>query len=290
MYYILVHSVSGAAATADYTLNVPRQCMGVSATSLSSAGNAGNVTVEVDGTNFAANVSANLKLGATTISATAIDYVNSSKFFATFDLSGAAVGSYAFNVVQGVQSVAAPTPFQVVSAAAGDLEIHLITPEFVRSGRTASIVVTYANTTSNDIAAPLLTISSTNGYVLFSSPANPSSFAATAEILAPDPNGPAGVIPPGQSGQITFTIKSNDTIDGDVIPIHLAVTPAIAPLSAFSQLRAFASERAGSGGRGGSTDNRTSNDPNDIVGPGGYGSAKLHPADRRLALHRRLRE
>ncbi len=273
VYFILVHSVSGAAATADYTLNVTQtSALGVSATSLSSAGNAGDVTVEVDGTNFAANVSANLTLGATTISATAIDYVNGSKFFATFNLSGAAVGSYAFNVVQGVQSVAAPTPFQVVSAAAGDLEIHLITPEFVRSGRTASIVVTYANTTSNDIAAPLLTISSTNGYVLFSSPANPSSFAATAEILAPDPNGPAGVIPPGQSGQITFTIKSNDTIDGDVIPIHLAVTPAIAPLSAFSQLRAFASERAGSGGRGGSTDNRTSNDPNDIVGPGGYGS------------------
>ncbi len=289
VYYILVHSVSGNAAAAGYTLNVTQtSALGVSATSLSTGGNAGKVTVEVDGTNFAPNVTANLTHGGAMIAATSINYVNSSKFFATFDLTGAAVGSYAFNVVQGAQSVAAPQPFQVVSSVAGSLQVHLITPEFVRSGRTASIVVTYSNTTSNDIAAPLFTISSTNANVLFSSPTDPSAFAATAQIVAPDPNGPAGTIPPGQSGQFTFTIRSNDTVNGDVIPVLLTATPSNVR-SMFASIGIMPFSDAGGGGDsgaapdsgpwGGSMDNQGAHDPNAMVGPGGYGAQNfIQPA------------
>ncbi|HVX13045.1 MAG TPA: DUF4214 domain-containing protein [Pirellulales bacterium] len=281
-YYFLIHSVSGAAATAGYTLTVSQtSALDVSATSLSSGGNAGNVTVEVDGTNFEPSATASLTLGATTIAASAIDYVNSGKFFATFNLTGATAGSYSFNVEQGAQSVAAPTPFQVVSAVPGALQLSLILPQFVRSGRTSSIVATYTNTTGNDIPAPLLTISSTNVNVLFSSPADPSSFAATAQIVIPDPNGPSGVIPPGQSGQLTFTLLSNDTIDGDVIPVQLTVTPHnMASVSPASQPLKFDPLDAGGGGEGsssysGDTTNRTSHDPNAVIGPSGYGTQQF---------------
>ena len=94
-YYILVESVSGAAATAGYTL-IATQTSAPDRFGLSpaSGGNAGNVTLEIDGTNLAPADTASLTLGTTTIDASAIDFVNASQIYATFDLTGAAAGNY----------------------------------------------------------------------------------------------------------------------------------------------------------------------------------------------------
>ena len=52
-YYILAHSVSGAAATAGYTLTVTQTAtVSVAAVSPLTGGNAGNITLEIDGANF----------------------------------------------------------------------------------------------------------------------------------------------------------------------------------------------------------------------------------------------
>ena len=37
----------------------------------------------------------------------------------------------------------------------------------------------------------------------------------TAQVLAVAPSGPAGILRPGQSGQLTLTLLSDDTTDGD---------------------------------------------------------------------------
>ena len=79
-YYILAHSVSGAAATAGFTLTATQTAaVSVSAISPYSGGNAGNVTVEIDGTNFTPAATASLTLGGTTINASSIDFVNASQ-------------------------------------------------------------------------------------------------------------------------------------------------------------------------------------------------------------------
>ena len=59
----------------------------------------------------------------------------------------------------------------------------LITPQYIRSGRTGTIVITYTNETKNDIVAPLLDISSTNANVFFSTPDNPNNYIQ----IRPDP-------------------------------------------------------------------------------------------------------
>ena len=59
----------------------------------------------------------------------------------------------------------------------------LVTPQYIRAGRTGTIVITYTNETENDIVAPLLNISSTNANVFFSTPDNPND-------LRPDRPGP----------------------------------------------------------------------------------------------------
>ena len=195
-YYILAHSVSGNAASAGFTLTATQgSALTVSAISSYSGGNAGNVTVEIDGSNFTPSATASLTLGGTTITATAIDFANASQLFATFNLTGSAVGSYSLKVQQGAQSATAAANFQVVAVPSpAPLSVALITPQFIRSGRTGSIVITYTNTTANDMVAPLLNIASTNAKVFFSTPDDPNNFVASAQILAVAPSGPAGIL------------------------------------------------------------------------------------------------
>ncbi|HBI43673.1 MAG TPA: hypothetical protein DDY78_12610 [Planctomycetales bacterium] len=195
-YYILAHSVSGNAATAGYTLTVTQgSALSVSGISSYSGGNAGNVTVEIDGANFSSAASASLTLGGAVVNATAVDFANASQLFATFNLTGAAVGGYTLTVKQGALSATAATPFQVVAAKPASLNVMLITPQFIRSGRTGTIVVTYTNTTNNDMVAPLLDVASTNTSVFFSTPDDPNNYTQDAQVLAVAPSGPASCGP-----------------------------------------------------------------------------------------------
>jgi YD repeat-containing protein len=222
-YYVLATSVSGAAATSAFTLTAT-QSSGLSVTSLgsTSAGNAGNATIEITGANFAPNASASLTLGAATINASAIDYINPGQIYATFNLTGATPGSYTLGVQQGGQSANASSLFQVTTGSSGGLSVSLSVPQYIRSGRTGNIVVTYTNTSNNDLTAPLLSIASTNAKVLFSTPDNPNSFVSVAQVLAVAPTGPAGILLPGESGQLMLTLQSNDSVDSDAIPISVS--------------------------------------------------------------------
>ena len=228
-YYVLAQSVSGSAALTSYTLGVI-QTSNLIVTGISSyaGSNAGKVTVEVDGMNFAPDATVAL-FGINNGIAT-VDYVSPSQLFATFDLTGVTPGYYSLHVLQGQQSDEAATPFQVVAAPSSPppLSVQLSVPQYVRSGRTGTIVVTYTNPSNNDMVAPLLEIDSSNSDVLFSTPDNPNDFMATAQILAVAPSGPAGILRPGQSGQVMLTLQSNDNISQDQIPITVGqITPGL---------------------------------------------------------------
>ena len=110
----------------------------------------------------------------------------------------------------------------VAAASPASLNIALNTPQFIRSGRTGTIVITYTNASNNDVVAPLLTIASTNANVSFSTPDDPNDFTQDAQVLAVAPSGPAGILRPGQSGQLTLTLLSDDTVDGDEIPVQVS--------------------------------------------------------------------
>ncbi|MGO9922159.1 MAG: beta strand repeat-containing protein, partial [Isosphaeraceae bacterium] len=136
-YYILAESVAGAAAMGGYSLIATQTgAVSVAAISSYSGGNAGNVTVKIDGTNFSRNTTASLSLGGAPINSASIYYQNASQIFATFDLTGAAVGSYTLNVQVGPNSATAPTKFNVVPASTGEpLSLVLSPPALVSAGR-----------------------------------------------------------------------------------------------------------------------------------------------------------
>jgi RHS repeat-associated protein/uncharacterized repeat protein (TIGR01451 family) len=221
-YYVLAHSIAGFAATAGYTLTATQTgALAISAISSYAGGNGGNVSIEIDGTNFTPGTTATLTLGTTTLTATTVDFVSSGQLFATFDLVGAAIGEYRLSVQQEGQSAGAASTFSVVAASAGSLDISISTPQYVRAGRTATIVISYSNPTDDDMVAPLLDISSTNSKVLFSTPDDPNSFVQDGQVLAVAASSPAGILRPGQSGQITLSLLSDDTINNDQIPVQV---------------------------------------------------------------------
>jgi RHS repeat-associated protein len=222
-YYILVHSISGAAATAAYSLTATQtNALSISGISSYPGGNAGNVTVEIDGVNFTPQTTASLSLGGTVLNATAIDFVNASQLFATFNLTGAAVGGYTLSVQQGTQSATAASKFQVVAAQPNNDKINIDfgVPQYVRTGRTGTISLTYDNTSDNDIVAPFLFISSTDPNVSFSTPDDPNNFVQQGQVLAVASSGPAGILRPGQSGQLTLTLLTTGS-GGSQIPLDL---------------------------------------------------------------------
>jgi RHS repeat-associated protein len=221
-YYILARSVSGSAATASFTVTVTQTSAArISSLAPGSGGNAGFLTIEIDGDNLAPTAAAVLTMGGITLNDAAMDFVNASQVFATFQLTGAIPGNYSLSVQQGAQTLSAPTAFQVVASEPGTLDVSLSTPQYIRSGRTGTIVITYTNPSRNDLVAPLLEISSTNSNVSFSTPNDPNYFVQNAELLAVAPSGPAGTLRPGQSGELTLTLLDGDTADGDQLPVQV---------------------------------------------------------------------
>ena len=231
-YYILLHNIGGS-LPASYTLTATQSnTLTVSSVSKFEGGDTGNMTMEIDGTNFTSNTTASLTvLGGTATINAAIDYINASQLFATFNLNREGTGYYTLTVKDGTQSVTEQSLFTVEANNKSGLDIGLCTPEYIRSGRTATITIGYTNLNNDDMVAPLLEISSTNPYVYFSTPDDPNDYVQSAEVLAVSSYGPAGVLegdnpgffaPPGSSGFITLTLLSNDAIDGDSIPIQVS--------------------------------------------------------------------
>ena len=119
-YYILAQSVSGAAATAGYTLTVTQACPD----HLRPLDHLRRQCRQRHGRDRRHQLHADRHRqpdpGRPTINASSIDFVSASQIYATFNLTGATVGNYTLSVQQGSQAVTAPTPFQVVAATAAE--------------------------------------------------------------------------------------------------------------------------------------------------------------------------
>ena len=91
--------------------------------------------------------------------------------------------------------------FTVQAGAAGQLTYDLTSPRFIRPPfRGVYATLTYANTGSTDIPAPLFDVVSENARVRL---ADETGFATGGyELLGVNPNGLAGVLPPGAHGSI----------------------------------------------------------------------------------------
>ncbi len=93
-YLIDVHSQSGAAATAGFTLTATTPGLALLRAPAGSVGNGGTATIEIDGLGFTPATAFTLMGPGGAIPAQAIQFVDGSQVFATFNTMGQPVGSY----------------------------------------------------------------------------------------------------------------------------------------------------------------------------------------------------
>ncbi len=202
-YYVLAYAASGAVATSAFTLTAGTAGFGVTGASPNTAGNSGPVTIAVTGAGLTAATQASLVApDGTTLPATATQLGDATQLYATFDLTGKATGSYGVKLTQGTQSVLAPGALAVTAGTPGHLSIDFVVPGGIRAGRLGTVTVNYTNDGGADLPAPILDIVSDNPSLRFTT--DTSGRGGTVEFLAINSSGPAGVLPPGAHGSMSF--------------------------------------------------------------------------------------
>ena len=206
-YYLLVQGQPSAGAGTSFSLSAQSLAFGVQSVSPSSGGNGGSVTLTITGSQFTNNTTVNLVNGGTTLTPAATQYQSSTTIYATFNLTSQPAGQYTVTADTGGQSASASVPFTVIAGGSGNLSLSLSAPGAMRpTTADAYALVDYSNTGTDDLPAPLLQIIPNSGLEISLTDSNFS--VDPIEVLAYNPNGPAGVLSPGASGQIKVYLSA----------------------------------------------------------------------------------
>ncbi len=206
-YYIDVHSEAGAAASAGYTLTATTPGLSLLGASPGTIGNSGTATLAVSGVAFGPGTTFTLTGPGGHVASSLVDRVDGSLAYVTFPLSGLAQGAYKLTATTpGGGSANLAATLNVVSANAGGLVVKVAGPSAARTGRTYAFIVTYTNTGNTDLPAPMLAIDSPTDTLLGLSPGALDDMAL--QVLGAAPDGPAGVLRPGQQGQFSIYFQA----------------------------------------------------------------------------------
>jgi RHS repeat-associated protein len=230
VYYILVHGVSGAAAAGAFTLTASEPGLTIQSLGVTAGGNAGQVTIPIRGTNFTASTQASLVSGGTVLTPVAVELVNPSLLYATFNLAGQATGAYSVRVSDGSHSSTLSGAFAVRPAQGPNLQVHLATPAGIRLNHpTAELVVTFQNTGDTDMPAPVFQLSSDLGTVqVLSSGAAAGGAPATGTVqfMGTGADSPGGVLRAGDQGSVTILLTAPSTATvGSAANVTLSTLP-----------------------------------------------------------------
>jgi hypothetical protein len=223
-YYILVESVEGAAATASFTVTASIPTLAIESIDVASGGNTGQVTVGIKGARFTSATQVQFVSGTMTIDAASIAFQDSTLLYATFDLAGRPTGVYDVKATVDSSSTALASAFTVTAGQGNPVQIYLAGPANIRNGRWSSVLVEYVNTSNTDVVAPLLELNATNCVMRLDGQDTlvGDYVNANVQFLGVAPDGPAGVLRPGQSGSMRVYFK---TIGGEeAIQVDLQVS------------------------------------------------------------------
>jgi RHS repeat-associated protein len=220
-YYILARAGSGAASLASFTITAAVPTFSLTAVGPNRGGNTGRVTVQVRGSRFTPATQVQLVSGTTTISAAAVSVNDATTLYATFDLTGQSLGTYDVRASDGAASTSLAGAFSVVAGRANPIQLTLTVPAKVRQLRTGVAIVQYTNTGNMDVTAPLLQLVAPNAQLRLT---EQSSFGgASLQFLGIAPDGPAGILRPGQSGQVQIVFQAPPTATASQINFTLNI-------------------------------------------------------------------
>ena len=226
-YYVLAVASSLSGATSSFTIQAAFLGLQLNSVSPQTVGIGGPVTLAIQGGKLSqALIYTLVDSGGNSHVAAAVDVVNSSLVYATFDLTSASAGPCAVTVSNGSSSsVTLPNAvlisYSYGSGEAQDVQYSLVSPSAIRQGRTCQLIVQYHNAGSTDAQAPILELS---GDAWFQLPGQTSFTHGEIQLFAGANIGPAGTLPPGYSGSITVLAKA-DSLNTDSLNVQLSDVP-----------------------------------------------------------------
>ena len=212
-YYILVYGTNVVSPPAPYTILAESLPFGINAVVPNTATNTAAVTLKITGARFEPETEFSLIApDDVEILAQALYAQDQSVAFATFDLHDVAVGLADVKAVNpDAQQAFAIEAFDIVSSGGAHLTGQIIAPSRVRAGRSFPVRIEYSNIGNADMPAPLLELSSSEPAPMSFSADGPFDRIGGIRFLALNPDGPAGILPPGAFGVLNVHIFIPDT-------------------------------------------------------------------------------
>ena len=187
-----------------------------------SAGNAGDVTLNIRGLGFVDGMQVELR-GPATLQAVAVNRLSSTTLVARFNLRGASTGTYdLYAIWPGGAEEHLNDLFSVRSGSGASLTASLGVLTAYRLDTISPVAVNYANVGDADMPAPLLIVS-TSPNVSMRAACHTSWHNGPIYLLGVNPVALAGTLAPGASGSlplsfiassnVTFTLESVEATD-----------------------------------------------------------------------------
>ena len=165
--------------------------------------NLGSVTLTLKGAKFKANeILEVIAPDGTAREATMVRWVDSTTLWATFDLRGLPVGAYDVRAGDGTRSTALNDVFEVTDGPVGSLSLNMVLPSALRPGQSGVVRIEYSNEGDTNIDAPILGLGVRDALLKTEAGKVPSTV-----FLAPNQDGPDGVLAPGMRGSVSFTFE-----------------------------------------------------------------------------------
>ncbi|HUU84061.1 MAG TPA: CARDB domain-containing protein [Phycisphaerae bacterium] len=211
-YYILVNPESLSSSSLTFTLSAELLEFSLRSVGPTSVGNAGSSTLIFSGIRMPYGSIPMLSSPAgDAVLASKTWWVDPQTIYATFNLTGAAVGAYdAVLTAPDGTITRLDDSLQVTVGTGPRLETRLVAPDVVWSGRLLGpeyhmfeILVEYTNVGDADMPAPYFVASGSPDMPIALYP-DQTPAPSTLEFLGINQNGPAGILAPGSGGSIPF--------------------------------------------------------------------------------------
>jgi RHS repeat-associated protein/uncharacterized repeat protein (TIGR01451 family) len=193
-----------------------------------SAGNAGEVTLNLSGLPFVEGMNVQLRgAGLPTIGADSVTLVSPTTLWARFSLNGTATGVYSVHAVwPGGGEASLADAFTVTGGIGPRLEAHIVAPGAVRPGRQYVLWLEYANTGDADTPAPLFIVSSSR-HVPMRLSSSDSWTTGPIQVLGISFSGTAGRLGPASRYRIPIYFQTpSDAGAHEMLPFDLSIMTA----------------------------------------------------------------
>ncbi|MBE9147549.1 hypothetical protein IQ257_03270, partial [Coleofasciculus sp. LEGE 07092] len=213
-YYIGVYGQSLNGAT-PFSLTAENPAPALYSVTQSTVTAGGQTTLELVGDSLTATDTIKLVApdGVTELTPVSVQYQDSTRTFATFNLAGVDLGAYSVVVEPGNGTAPLQLPDAVTVKSMASLQsqifsANLSAPNYVRPGREVTLTVDYQNLSGSDLHSPLLSLTS-DQEIEWQIPGTDQWVRDTSiSFLGLSNNGPTNFLQAGEKESISFKIRT----------------------------------------------------------------------------------